>query len=246
MTAASSAPVQAVAAPPVHVAIIMDGNRRWAEARGLPRSIGHRQGAEAVRRAVTASIDLGISYLTLYVFSSENWKRPKDEISDLMGLLRLYLRNEIASLRSNGVRIRMIGDRSRLSPEIVSLIDDAEQSTARNNRLTMTVALSYGSRDEIVRATRLISEQVRDGLLSPGDVTEELFERHLGTVGIPDPDVIIRTAGEQRLSNFLLWQSAYSEFIFVNKLWPDFDKEDLASVISEYQKRERRYGARLG
>lgn len=243
---ASSAPVQAVAAPPVHVAIIMDGNRRWAEARGLPRSIGHRQGAEAVRRAVTASIDLGISYLTLYVFSSENWKRPKDEISDLMGLLRLYLRSEIASLRSNGVRIRMIGDRSRLSPEIVSLIDDAEQSTARNNRLTMTVALSYGSRDEIVRATRLISEQVRAGLLNPDEVTEDLFERYLGTVGIPDPDVIIRTAGEQRLSNFLLWQSAYSEFIFVNKLWPDFDKEDLALVISEYQKRERRYGARLG
>ncbi|MFO1188983.1 MAG: isoprenyl transferase [Alphaproteobacteria bacterium] len=246
MTVASSSPVQALAAPPVHVAIIMDGNRRWAEARGLPRSLGHRQGAEAVRRAVSSAIELGISYLTLYVFSSENWKRPKDEVSDLMGLLRLYLRNEISTLRSNGVRIRMIGDRSRLAPEIVALITDAEESTAQNNRLTMTVALSYGSRDEIVRATRLISEQVRAGLLDPDDVTEDLFERYLGTHGIPDPDVIIRTAGEQRLSNFLLWQSAYSEFIFVNKLWPDFDKEDLANVISEYQKRERRYGARLG
>ncbi len=246
MTLASSLPVQALAAPPVHVAIIMDGNRRWAEARGLPRALGHRQGAEAVRRAVSSAIELGISCLTLYVFSSENWKRPKDEISDLMGLLRLYLRNEISALRSNGVRVRMIGDRTRLAPEIVSLIDDAEQSTAHNNRLNLTVALSYGGRDEIVRAARLISEHVRDGLLDPVQVTEDLFERYLGTNGIPDPDVIIRTAGEQRLSNFLLWQSAYSEFVFVNKLWPDFDKEDLASVIAEYQRRERRYGARLG
>lgn len=232
--------------PPDHVAIIMDGNRRWAAARRLPRALGHRQGAEAVRRAVTAAVELGIPYLTLYVFSSENWKRPEDEVLDLMGLLQLYLRNEIESLRRNGVRIRMIGDRDRLAANIRRLLDQAEETTAGNSTLNLTVALSYGGRDDITRAARQAAEEVQAGRLRPEEIDEDRFAGFLSTRDLPDPDMVIRTAGELRLSNFLLWQAAYAELIFLDKLWPDFDKADLESAIREFGRRERRYGARIG
>ncbi len=228
---------------PVHVAIIMDGNGRWAKARGLPRTVGHQRGAEAVRRTVRGAAELGISYLTLFGFSSENWKRPVTEIDDLMGLLRLYLRNEIADLDRNGVRLRVIGDRERLGRDIVKLISEAEAHTSANSRLNLTVALSYGGRAEIARAARLIAGAVKAGELSPEDVDEDLFSRYLLTSGIPDPDLLIRTSGEQRISNFLLWQLAYSELLFLDRLWPDFTKDDLEDAVREFSRRNRRYGA---
>jgi undecaprenyl diphosphate synthase len=237
-------PSSAGAPPPVHVAIIMDGNGRWANARGLPRTIGHQRGAEAVRRAVTGATELGIGYLTLYGFSSENWKRPAAEIDDLMALLRFYLRSEIAELHRNGVRVRVIGDRQRLARDIVALIDEAEQRTRDNARLTLTVALSYGGRAEIALAARRLAEDVQAGRLDPALIDETLFARHLFTAGIPDPDLVIRTSGEKRISNFLLWQSAYAELVFLERLWPDFTKDDLADAIREYHRRDRRYGAR--
>ncbi len=229
--------------PPRHVAIIMDGNGRWAKARGLPRTAGHRQGAEAVRRTVRASVELGISYLTLFGFSSENWKRPLGEVEDLMGLLRRYLRSEIAELHGEGVRVRMIGDRSRLAGDIVRQIEEAERRTADNRRLTLTVALSYGARQEITSAARELAEAVAAGRLLPQEIDEKRFAAALYTHGLPDPDLIIRTSGEKRISNFLLWQIAYSEFVFLDRLWPDFGKGDLLTAISEFQRRERRYGA---
>lgn len=229
--------------PPRHVAVIMDGNGRWARGRGLPRAEGHRRGAEAVRRTVRGAAELGIRYLTLYGFSSENWKRPIAEVDDLMGLLRLYLRGEIADLHKNNVQIRVIGDRARLAHDIVTLIEQAEQQTGGNTRLTLTVALSYGGRDEITRAARRLAEEVAAGRLAPADIDEAAFAAHLATTGIPDPDVIIRTSGEQRISNFLLWQSAYSELVFVDTLWPDFNKNALERAIEEFHLRERRYGA---
>lgn len=232
--------------PPAHVAIIMDGNGRWAKARTMPRIAGHRRGAEAVRRTVTAAAELGISYLTLYGFSSENWKRPAGEVDDLMGLLRHYLRGEIAELHANGVRLRVIGERARLAPDIVTLIDNAEALTAGNTGLRLTVALSYGGRAEIVRAARAIAEAVRAGRLDPSAIDEAAFAGQLLTVGMPDPDLVIRTSGEQRISNFLLWQTAYSELVFTSTLWPDFGKADLEKAISEYHGRERRYGASVG
>ena len=233
-------------APPLHVAIILDGNGRWAKARGLPRIAGHRRGAEAVRTVLKGCGELGIRYLTIYAFSSENWKRPVDEVQDLMGLLRLYLRREIAELRRNGVRIGFIGERARLSPEINDLISEAEETTRHNTKLTLTVALNYGGRQEIIDATRRIAEQVRDGELEPDAVSEELFGCYLDTCDLPDPDLVIRTSGEQRLSNFLLWQSAYAELVFVPTLWPDFTLEHLEQAISEFQRRERRYGGTGG
>lgn len=229
--------------PPRHVAIIMDGNGRWAKARGLPRNLGHRQGVDAVREVVRNCRKLGIEYLTLYAFSSENWKRPQSEVSGLMDLLRLYIRRELDDLRRNGVRIRVIGDRTRLAPDIVSLIEDAESQTRENRTLTLVIALSYGGQDEIVAACRQIAEQVAAGTLAPEQVTADTLAGNLQTVGIPDPDLVIRTSGEQRLSNFLLWQTAYSELVFVDKLWPDFAAEDLAAAVGEFQRRERRYGA---
>lgn len=229
--------------PPRHVAIIMDGNGRWAKARGLPRNLGHRQGVDAVREVVKNCRKLGIEYLTLYAFSSENWKRPESEVSGLMDLLRLYIRRELAELRRNGVRIRVIGDRTRLAPDIVSMIEDAEAQTRDNRTLTLVIALSYGGQDEIVAACRQIAEQVSVGKLAPEQITAETVAGNLQTVGIPDPDLVIRTSGEQRLSNFLLWQSAYSELVFVDKLWPDFNASDLAEAVGEFQRRERRYGA---
>jgi undecaprenyl diphosphate synthase len=230
-------------AVPRHVAIIMDGNGRWAKARGLPRTVGHREGAEALRRVVRASAEYGVGYLTVFGFSSENWKRPAAEVTDLMGLLRLYLRREIAEIDRNGVRLRVIGDRGRLSADIIRLIEEAEGRTAANTRLNLTVALSYGGRAEIVRAAQQLAEAARDGTLDPESIDEEAFQRRLFTADIPDPDLVIRTSGEKRISNFLLWQSAYAEYIFMDKLWPDFTGEDLKSAIVEFGGRKRRYGA---
>jgi len=221
----------------------MDGNGRWAKARGLPRVASHKRGAEAVRRTVTGAAELGIQYLTLYGFSSENWKRPPAEIDDLMGLLRLYLNNEIEELDRKGVRLRVIGQRSRLQPDIVRLIEGAERRTAGNRKLNLIVALSYGGRAEIVEAARCIAEGVRAGRIDPAAVDEDQFERFLYTAGIPDPDLLIRTSGEKRISNFLLWQCAYAELVFLERLWPDFTRNDLESAITEYHGRDRRYGA---
>ena len=232
--------------PPVHVAIIMDGNGRWAKARALPRTEGHRQGIEAARRTIEAAADLGIGYVTLYGFSSENWKRPTAEVNSLMGLLRYYLRSETAQLHQNGVCVRVIGDREKLDPDLVALIEKVERETAANTRLHLIVALSYGSHGEITRAARRIAEQVRAGTLSPEAITEHVFASHLATAGIPDPDLVIRTSGEQRLSNFLLWQSAYAELVFTDVLWPDFTKADLEEAVREFHRRERRYGAAAG
>jgi undecaprenyl diphosphate synthase len=232
--------------PPRHVAIIMDGNGRWAKSRGLPRIAGHRRGAEAVRRTVTAAADLGIRYLTIFGFSSENWKRPADEIHDLMGLLRLYLRGEVAELHRKHVRFRVIGDRTKLAPDIVTLIDNAEALTRDNERIDLSVALSYGGRAEIVLATRRIAEAVEAGRLASNAIDEACFSRFLLTDGIPDPDLLIRTSGEQRISNFLLWQCAYAELVFTETLWPDFDKPDLERALRDFHGRERRYGASVG
>jgi len=228
---------------PRHIAIIMDGNGRWAEARGLPRIAGHRSGAEAARRAVTAAAELGVPYLTLFGFSSENWKRSSEEIQDLMGLLRHYLRAEVAELHRKGARLKVIGDLGRLAPDILSLIEHAEEVTRDNTRITVTMALSYGGRAEIVAAVRAIAEKAASGSLAAELVDEECLSRHLFTAELPDPDLLIRTSGEQRISNFLLWQCAYSELVFLKTLWPDFSKRDLELAIDEFCGRERRYGA---
>jgi len=230
-------------AVPAHVAIIMDGNGRWAKARGLPRTAGHYQGAETVRRVVESCIENGVGYLTLFGFSSENWKRPVTEINDLMGLLRLYLRREIGRLHENGVRLSVIGERSRLAPDIIKMIEHAEARTAANTRLRLTVALSYGGRQDIVNAARALAQQVKSGSLQPEDIDETLFSAHLSTADMPDPDLVIRTSGEMRISNFLLWQFAYTEMVFVEKHWPDFTASDFAAAITEFQCRSRRYGA---
>ena len=240
------APQTVALRPPTHIAIIMDGNGRWAAGHGLPRVAGHQRGAEAVRRTVRGCVELGVEYLTLYAFSSENWKRPANEVSDLMGLLRLYLRRELRELSGNGVRLHVIGERDRLDDDIKKLIVDAEAQTSHNDRLHMTVALNYGGRREITAAVRHIARQVADGRLDPDEITEDIIEDSLATVGIPDPDMIIRTSGERRLSNFLLWQSAYAEFVFIPTLWPDFGREDLEAAIEEIHRRERRYGGRIG
>ena len=228
---------------PVHVAIIMDGNGRWAQARGYPRIAGHRQGAEAVRRTIKAAKQIGIRYLTLYGFSLENWKRPATEIADLMGLLRLYLRQEISDLHREGVRIRFIGDRGLLEPEIVSLIEMSELKTRANTQIDLIVALSYGSRQEITEAARQLAAEAAAGRIAPEDIDEKAVAAHLFTADIPDPDLIIRTSGEKRISNFLLWQAAYAELVFTDVLWPDFSREELENSIEEFGRRERRYGA---
>lgn len=228
---------------PRHVAIIMDGNGRWANARGLPRIAGHRRGAEAARRAVIAAAELGIPYLTLFGFSSENWKRPPSEIRDLMGLLRYYLRGEVAELHRNGVRLKVIGDFSKLDPDITGLIEDAEATTRNNERILLTMALSYGGRAEIIAAVRAIAREVASGRLAADAIDDHCFASHLFTAELPDPDLLIRTSGEQRISNFLLWQCAYCELVFTKRLWPDFSKSDLQQAIDEFRGRERRYGA---
>ena len=232
--------------PPAHVAIIMDGNGRWAAAKHLPRVAGHREGARAVRRTIEAAIRHGVGWLTLYAFSSENWRRPEGEVSDLTGLLRYYLRSEIAELDANGVRLRVIGERARFAADIQRELADAEARTAANRRLNLTVALSYGSRAEIAKAARRAAEAVRDGRLDPAGIDEQGFADMLSTSGIPDPDVLIRTSGEQRLSNFLLWQAAYAELVFLEVLWPDFDDTHFSAALAEYASRERRFGGRPG
>jgi undecaprenyl diphosphate synthase len=232
--------------PPTHVAIIMDGNGRWARSRGLPRTIGHRYGAEAVRRTVKGATELGISYLTLFGFSSENWKRPVSEVTDLMGLLRRYLQSEIAELHKNGVRLRIIGEREGLGSDIVTLIENAETSTAGNTSLNLTLALNYGSRREIVLAARALAEDAAAGRIDPSAIDESIFALRLATAGMPDPDLLIRTSGEQRVSNFLLWQSAYTELVFLDILWPDFNVHHLEDAVQEFNRRDRRYGASSG
>jgi undecaprenyl diphosphate synthase len=227
---------------PRHVAIIMDGNGRWAAARGLPRTEGHRRGVEALRRAVRAAGDLGIGYLTIFSFSSENWSRPASEIRDLMGLLRRFIRNDLAELHQNGVKVRVIGERESLAPDIRALLDEAEVLTRDNTNLTLVVAFNYGSRQEIARAAQRIAQEIADGTLAPQAVTADLIGRHLDAPDLPDPDLVIRTSGEQRLSNFLLWQAAYSELVFIPIYWPDFDHAAFESAIDEYRKRERRFG----
>jgi undecaprenyl diphosphate synthase len=227
---------------PEHVAIIMDGNGRWAQARGLPRSAGHKRGAEAVKKTIRAAGDMGIRYLTLFGFSSENWQRPEPEIRDLMALLRFYLVNDIKELAEEGVRLKVVGDRSRLPPDTVKMIDDAEARTASNEKLVLTIALSYGSRQEIVSAARQLAEDACAGILDPSTINERVFADCLYTRDIPDPDLLIRTSGEQRISNFLLWQLAYTELVFTETRWPDFGAAELNDAVNEFRRRERRYG----
>jgi undecaprenyl diphosphate synthase len=228
--------------PPLHVAVIMDGNGRWASARGLPRREGHRQGVEALRRAVRAAGDLGIKVLTIYSFSAENWSRPLEEINDLMGLLKRFVRKDLAELHENGVRVRVIGDRKGLDADVLALLDEAEQLTANNERTTLVVAFNYGGRQEIARAARKAAEDAVAGRLDPAAIDAATIEAHLDTAGLPDPDLVIRTSGEQRISNFLLWQAAYAEFVFLPINWPDFDRAALEAAIGEYRRRERRFG----
>jgi len=228
---------------PEHVAIIMDGNGRWASARGLPRALGHRKGVSAVKRTVKAAAAMGIPYLTLFGFSTENWRRPLAEVNELMRLVRHYLRSEVADLHKNGVRLRVIGDRQRLPKDIVDLIEHAERIGPEQEKLTLTVALSYGGRDDILQAVQSIATEARDGTLDPSSLCEKTVGKFLQTDGLPDPDLLIRTSGEQRISNFLLWQSAYAELIFTDTLWPDFDQSDLEVAVTEFARRERRYGA---
>lgn len=234
------------AAAPAHVAIIMDGNRRWARSRGMPPVYGHRRGADAVRRAVEACAREGVRYLTLFAFSSENWRRPAGEVGELMDLLRIYLRREIDELTRNGIRLRIIGDRSGLADDIRAMIEDGEARTRDNRGLCVVMALNYGSRREIVEAARRVALDVVAGRLEAGAVDEAAVAARLETADIPDPDLLIRTSGEQRISNFLLWQLAYTELVFVPVSWPEFSEAHLRDAFREYQRRERRYGASAG
>jgi undecaprenyl diphosphate synthase len=227
---------------PRHVAIIMDGNGRWAASRGLPRVEGHRRGVEALRKTVRAAGELGISILTIFSFSSENWSRPASEIQDLLSLLRRFIRNDLAELHKSNVKVRIIGERGDLSRDISSLLEEAEDLTRNNDGLLLIVAFNYGARQEIARAAQRAAEEVASGRMKVQDITPEFLAQHLDAPDVPDPDVIIRTSGEQRLSNFLLWQSAYSELVFVPTYWPDFDRAALEGALAEYGRRERRFG----
>lgn len=229
---------------PRHIAIIMDGNGRWAKSRHLPKFAGHKKGADAVRGVVETCAELDVKYLTLYAFSSENWNRPVEEVNDLMGLLKIYLTKEINELHTKDIRISFIGSRDRLSKNILKLIDDAEEKTLDNKKLHLILALNYGGQEEIVNAARNIAKKVKNGSIDIEDIDENVFSKHLYTGDVPEPDLIIRTSGEQRLSNFMLWQAAYAEFVFLDILWPDFTKTELCNAIDEYYKRDRRYGAR--
>ena len=230
---------------PSHIAIIMDGNGRWAKARGLPRIAGHKEGAVAVRLAIENAIKYGVRYLTLFSFSSENWKRPIDEVNDLMGLLRRYLRSEIAELHKNGVRLRVIGDRLDLSSDIIDLIEDCERRTVNNATLDLVIALSYGSRNELTNAFRILAKKVVAGKINIDEIDESVISSYLDTSDIPDPDLLIRTSGEKRVSNFLLWQLAYAELIFIDCLWPDFGEAEFENAIFEFSHRDRRFGATI-
>ena len=229
---------------PRHVAIIMDGNGRWAEKRGLPRVAGHKAGAEAVRRAMQSAVDHGVEVLTLYAFSSENWKRTSEEIADLTGLMRFYLERELATLHKEGVKLRLIGDYSAFGPDLVARLDRAIDHTATNQRLTLVVALNYGSRAEIVAAARNLAEKAVAGDVDAQMIDEDALAGELQTRGLPELDLLIRTSGEVRLSNFLLWQAAYAELMFTPTLWPDFGEADLAEAIGQFAARERRFGGR--
>lgn len=240
-SAAQPAPGEGDGAPR-HVAIIMDGNGRWAKARHLPRVAGHRRGVEAARAIVRAAGELGIGVLTLYAFSSENWRRPPSEISDLMSLMRRFILSDLDELARAGVRLRVIGDYRAFEPELVRMIDGAIERTAANRRQTLVVALNYGAQDELVRAARALAAQVGAGALAPEAIDVAAVNTVLDTAGLPPPDLVIRTSGERRLSNFLLWQAAYAELLFVDTLWPDFDKAALAAAIADFRQRERRFG----
>lgn len=226
-----------------HVAIIMDGNGRWATGRGLPRLVGHKKGVERVRDVVEAAPRLGVKYLTLYAFSTENWKRSTDEVSGLMSIFRRYILTESAKLLAEGVCVRFIGDRARLDPKLVHVMEGLEEKTAHNDTVHLTVALNYGGRDELRRATTKLAADVKAGALAPEDITEDTINSYLDTHFLPDPDLVIRTSGEARISNFLLWQLAYTEYAFVETLWPDFTVEEFQDIITGCEKRERRFGA---
>jgi undecaprenyl diphosphate synthase len=228
---------------PRHVAIIMDGNGRWATRSGRPRLFGHHAGAKRVREVVECCPDIGVKYLTIFAFSTENWKRTQIEVAGLMGLFRRYITKEARALSEFGVRVRFIGDRVRLDPKLVTLMDELEQSTAHNSVVHLTIALNYGARDEVARATRRLAQDVADGKLSPESIDEETLPKYLDTRVLPDPDLVIRTSGEARISNFLLWQSAYAEYEFIDTLWPDFTREEFASLCESYGGRDRRFGA---
>lgn len=227
---------------PSHVGLIMDGNGRWAANRGLPRLEGHRRGLEALRSAVRTAIEFSLDYLTVYSFSSENWTRPFQEIQDLMGLLKRFIRKDLIELHDGGVRVKVIGERANLQSDILVLLEEAETLTRLNTGLTLVVAFNYGGRQEIAAAVRKIAEDYAKGRLQRSEIDAALMSEYLDTSGIPDPDLIIRTSGEQRLSNFLLWQAAYSEFVFLPVLWPDFDREAFGAALSEYAARDRRFG----
>lgn len=227
---------------PTHVALILDGNGRWAKKRGLPRQMGHKKGCETVEQIVEDAARIGIKYLTVYGFSTENWKRPEEEVGALMQLFRFYTKRLLKIAKEQNVRVRMIGERSRFAPDIVEGINRLEEETKNNTVMTFIIAVNYGSRDEITRAVRKIMEDCGERKISPEDMTEQVFASYLDTAGIPDPDLLIRTSGELRLSNYLLWQLAYSELYVTDCLWPDFDKEELMRAIEQYNKRERRFG----
>lgn len=227
---------------PQHVAIIMDGNGRWAKARGLSRSAGHQKGVETLRQVVRTAGEAGVQYLTLFAFSSENWGRPKEEVGFLMGLLKKFIKRDLEELCSENVRVKIIGGRDNLQSDILDLLIEAEENTSKNNGLNLVIAFNYGARDEIARAAKRMAEDVKSGNLLPEQVCEDKITSYLDTCDLPDPDLIIRSSGEQRLSNFLLWQAAYAEFVFVDELWPDFTKEVFHRALMTYRKRDRRYG----
>ena len=227
---------------PAHVAIIMDGNGRWAKERGLPRVMGHRRGVETVRETVRIAAETGVQVLTLFAFSSENWSRPESEINDLLGLMKLFIRKDLAELKKANMRIKIIGNRDGLQIDILSQLTEAEKATASNTGMLLCIAFNYGARDEITRAVKKLAADVERGLLSASSITSEMIEANLDTADIPDPDLIIRTSGEERLSNFLLWQAAYAEFVFIPEYWPDFGQQQFLEALNEYARRERRFG----
>jgi undecaprenyl diphosphate synthase len=231
---------------PKHIAIIMDGNGRWAAQRGLPRTEGHRRGVESTRECVRAATELGVSYLTLYSFSSENWKRPPMEVTYLMGLLRRFIRRDLAELHQSNVKVRVIGSEEGVPPDLVAMFREAVALTGANTGLQLIIAFNYGARDEIVRAARRLAERVKLGEIDSDAITQDMMAEHFDTAGIPDPDLLIRTSGEQRISNFLLWQCAYTEFLFVDNFWPDFTRQTLETAIASYQQRDRRFGGLAG
>lgn len=227
---------------PQHIAIILDGNGRWAKSKGMPRNYGHAQGSKNVEKICEIAYKMGVKYLTVYAFSTENWNRPENEVSALMNLLRDYMKTCLKTAEKNHMKVRVIGDKTKLDEDIRTRIEELEEATQNNDGLNFQIALNYGSRDEMIRAMRRMTEDVQNGKLMPEEITEECFENYLDTHDIPDPDLLIRTSGEQRLSNYLLWQLAYTEFYFADVHWPDFSKEELEKAIEQYNKRDRRYG----